>query len=234
MPTLKDRGCWWRNGQNLTETNISKLSPTHFVSNIRHQHQCSPTKLWFQWFCWKVLEIEPCQNTFISSFGYVWKESFYFLLSISSPDLKFIFEGQKNSKIMIVDHFFVLHDPAKKVLMIGNCLLENCQIFFSHLFFQSFELFTIHCSFELIQSSEFDSSLRNVSFLRNRRNYKTSIIIIITCSIQNIRSMRPWKPHCQYIIDIEQYRLLYPRIHGPGPRFWSELVRVLRILGKTD
>jgi len=25
-----------------TVTNISKLSPTHFVSNIRHQHRCSP------------------------------------------------------------------------------------------------------------------------------------------------------------------------------------------------
>ena len=25
-----------------TDTNISKLSPTHFASNIRHQHRCSP------------------------------------------------------------------------------------------------------------------------------------------------------------------------------------------------
>ena len=25
-----------------TVTNILKLSPTHFVSNIRHQHRCSP------------------------------------------------------------------------------------------------------------------------------------------------------------------------------------------------
>ena len=24
-------------------TNILKLSPTHFVSNIRHQHRCDPT-----------------------------------------------------------------------------------------------------------------------------------------------------------------------------------------------
>ena len=30
-----------------TVTNISKLSPTHFVSNIRHQHRCSlfPVKI---------------------------------------------------------------------------------------------------------------------------------------------------------------------------------------------
>ena len=133
---------------------------------------------------------------------------------------------------MIVDHFFVLHDPAKKVLMIGNSLLENRQIFFSHLFFQSFKFFTIHCSFELIQSSEFDSSLRNVSFLRNWRNYKTSIIIIITFSIQNFGLMRPWNPHCQCIIDIGQCK---PGIHGPtevqgqtGPT-WSEIFEILLV-----
>ena len=127
------------------------------------------------------------QNTFISSLGDIRKKSFYFLLSISSPDFKFIFERQKNSKIMIVDHFIVLHDPPQKVLMIGNSLLEDRQIFFSHLFLQSLEFFTIHCPFELIQSSEFNSSFRNICFLWNWRNYKTSIIIIITFSIQNFR-----------------------------------------------
>ena len=32
---LKDGGCWWLK----TVINISKLSPTHFVSNIRHRHR---------------------------------------------------------------------------------------------------------------------------------------------------------------------------------------------------
>ena len=47
---LKDRGCWWQNGQ--TVTNISKLSPTHFVSNFHHQHRCSPMQWWTIYCTW--------------------------------------------------------------------------------------------------------------------------------------------------------------------------------------
>ena len=35
-----------------TVTNISKLSPTYFVSNIRHQHRCSRCR--FEYFIWKI------------------------------------------------------------------------------------------------------------------------------------------------------------------------------------
>ena len=57
-----------------TVTNILKLSPTHMVSNIRHQHRCSPlkrNKISSQWFMksknclnevrkwsWKIREVE--------------------------------------------------------------------------------------------------------------------------------------------------------------------------------
>ena len=37
--TLNDKGYWWRKSR--TVINISKLSRTHSVSNIRHQHRCS-------------------------------------------------------------------------------------------------------------------------------------------------------------------------------------------------
>ena len=54
-----------------TVTNISKLSPTHFFSNIRHQHRCSP----HHW--WVTNTIGPCTSakrtvpdTLKETFGY--------------------------------------------------------------------------------------------------------------------------------------------------------------------
>ena len=50
---LKDRESSWKNGKN-----ISELSPTHFVSKIRHQHRCSLIIIWLHpWWrscirCW--------------------------------------------------------------------------------------------------------------------------------------------------------------------------------------
>ena len=37
--------CWWFFPCIKSVTNISNLSPTHFVSNIRHQHRCNHFKL---------------------------------------------------------------------------------------------------------------------------------------------------------------------------------------------
>ena len=36
--------CWWFFQCIKSVTNISNLSPIHFVSNIRHQHRCHPQK----------------------------------------------------------------------------------------------------------------------------------------------------------------------------------------------
>ena len=36
--------CWWFSQCIKSATNISNLSPTNLVSNIRHQHRCNP---WF-------------------------------------------------------------------------------------------------------------------------------------------------------------------------------------------
>ena len=77
--------CWWYSQCIKSVTNISNLSPTHLVSNIRHQHQCNQNgglilvfkKLWpkfpisnlkpmfeedavlFWWVTWSILVAIP-------------------------------------------------------------------------------------------------------------------------------------------------------------------------------
>ena len=41
--------CWWFSQCIKSVTNISNLSPTHLVYNIRHQHQCNRQILRFEW-----------------------------------------------------------------------------------------------------------------------------------------------------------------------------------------
>ena len=38
--------CWWCYQCTKLVTNISNLSPTHLVSNIRHQHRCNHSRLY--------------------------------------------------------------------------------------------------------------------------------------------------------------------------------------------
>ena len=49
-----------------TVTNISKLSPTHFVSNIRPQHRCSPS-------VGNRLEVEALKDYSVNDFASIFK-----------------------------------------------------------------------------------------------------------------------------------------------------------------
>ena len=40
VPNANEKECWWPK-TTKTVSNTSKMSPTHFVSNISHQHRCS-------------------------------------------------------------------------------------------------------------------------------------------------------------------------------------------------
>ena len=58
--------CWRRYRDPVTKTaktviNISKLLPTHLVSNIRHQHRCSRF-IGMHWCWWQIWENSECQT----------------------------------------------------------------------------------------------------------------------------------------------------------------------------
>ena len=73
LPIWAFFGCWCPTVK--TETDISKLVPTHFVSNIRHQHRCNRL-LDIDDGCWR-------WDVLVTSLKCLWQ--FWSFLSTTSP-----------------------------------------------------------------------------------------------------------------------------------------------------